>query len=257
LQTTGDFLQTHIIGVDHLSTQTIENVIETEAFPSEGSSRAAINQTAQKLSRPKRFVKRFFDIALTLIFLPLWGLVFIFIIMLQKIYNPGKLFFTQKRLARTGTQFNIIKFRTMAEDLSGQDAITIFHEMGRDDLVEEYIRERKIKDDPRITAFGHFLRGSSMDELPQFLHVLSGRMSLVGPRPYLPDEIDQTQEEDLLLLVVKPGLTSLWAALGRSELSFEERKVLDLYYVEHWSFWQDLKILLKTIPVVFSGRGAT
>jgi undecaprenyl-phosphate galactose phosphotransferase len=217
---------------------------------------ATVSQQQTASYRLRRALKRTLDLLIIIVLFPAWALVFILLMILQKILNPGPLFFIQKRLGRHGKQFNLIKFRSMEFNRSGQDAIAIFHDMGREDLVEEYKQNRKVKDDPRITPFGNFLRKSSMDELPQLLNVIRGEMSLVGPRPYLPDEIAEEQYKDSLLLSVKPGMTSLWATLGRSELDLRERMTIEMYYVEHWSFWFDVKILIKTVPVVISARGA-
>ena len=138
----------------------------------------------------------------------------------------------------------------MKRQYSGQDAIKIFKAMNRADLVEEYKVHRKIKNDPRITKFGHFLRVSSLDELPQLFNVLKGDMSLVGPRPILPDELEFYKGRGALLHSVKPGITGLWQVSGRSDLPFNKRVELELYYAQNWSFWLDIKILLKTIPAL-------
>lgn len=241
------------------STPVIEGDIETTendtAVLGDAYSAASIQQgtVSYKL---RRALKRTLDLLIIVVLFPLWGLVFILLIILQKILNPGPLFFLQKRLGRHGTQFDLIKFRSMEFNRSGQDALAIFHEMGREDLVEEYRVNRKVKDDPRITPFGKFLRRSSMDELPQLIHVICGQMSLVGPRPYLPDEIAEEEQADSPLLSVKPGMTSLWAILGRSGLSLHERMTIEMHYVEHWSFRFDIKILFRTVPIVLFGRGA-
>jgi exopolysaccharide production protein ExoY len=145
----------------------------------------------------------------------------------------------------------------MTQKYSGQDAITIFKKMGREDLAEKYVKTRKIEDDPRInTAMGKFLRMSSLDELPQILHVLSGKMTLVGPRPILPDERQFYKSKSSLLFTVKPGLTSLASVSGRSDLPFVERVKLELYYVSNWSLLFDIKILLLTIKAVVFRTGS-
>ncbi len=114
----------------------------------------------------------------------------------------------------------------------------------------------KIRDDPRLTGVGRFLRRASLDELPQLWNVLRGEMSLVGPRPPLPAEVSHYDQWHKKRLGVRPGMTGLWQVSGRSRLSFDEQALLDIYYVEHWSVWLDLKILLLTIPEVLFGRGA-
>lgn len=200
---------------------------------------------------------RVFDLAAVLISMPIWGLVFLLVMLFQKIFNPGKVFFRQVRLGRHGEEFKIYKFRSMQEKWSGQDAIAIFKEMGREDLAREYERGRKIEKDPRVAGWwGRFLRRSSLDEFAQILNVLRGEMSLVGPRPILPDELEFYRTQSPLLLSVKPGLTGFASVSGRSELSFPERVKLELYYAQNWSFGLDMKILIKTIGVVVLGKGA-
>lgn len=128
--------------------------------------------------------------------------------------------------------------------------------MGRHDLAEEYRKNRKVKDDPRVTPFGRFLRSTSLDELPQIFNVIRGDLSLVGPRPILPQEVKFSSSRAALLHSVKSGVTGLWQVSGRSELSFDERIELELYYAQNWSFWLDLRILFKTIGVVLRKTGA-
>ena len=130
--------------------------------------------------------------------------------------------------------------------------------MGRPDLVEEYKRDFKVVDDPRITRFGKFLRDTSIDELPQIFNVWKGDLSLVGPRPIPKRELDAkfTKTHGALLLSVKSGITGLWQVSGRNDLTTEQRIKLELYYVQNWSFWLDIKILFKTIAVVIRKVGA-
>jgi len=196
--------------------------------------------------------KRIFDLLFLLIFLPIWGVVFLILILLQKIFNPGPVLFSQQRIGQNGRPFHFYKFRSMNPKYSGQDAIAIFRDMGRDDLAKEYAKTRKIRNDPRITPFGRILRKTSLDELGQIINVIRGDMSLVGPRPILPDELEFYRERGPLLLSVKPGLTGLWQVSGRSSLPFAKRVDLELYYAQNWSFWLDVKILFKTIRAVFS-----
>jgi lipopolysaccharide/colanic/teichoic acid biosynthesis glycosyltransferase len=114
----------------------------------------------------------------------------------------------------------------------------------------------KIKDDPRLTRVGRLLRKTSLDELPQLANVLQGQMSLVGPRPPLASEVAQYEEWQRRRLAVKPGMTGLWQVSGRSDLTFDEMCLLDIYYIENWSLWLDVRIILRTIPVFFFGKGA-
>lgn len=201
-------------------------------------------------------VKRVLDLGLVVLTSPIWLLVLLIFTGLQKVLNPGPAFFMNTRLGRYGKEIKIYKFRSMKAEFSGQDAIAIFKSMGREDLAEEYAQTRKVTKDPRITRFGHFLRVTSLDELPQLLNVLKGEMSLIGPRPILPDEKSFYRNRGALLFSVKPGITGLWQVSGRSDLSFEGRVDLELYYAQNWSFWLDLRIMFKTIAVVLFGKGA-
>ena len=128
--------------------------------------------------------------------------------------------------------------------------------MGHEDLAVEYEKHRKVDNDPRITKFGNFLRATSLDELPQFFNVLRGDLSMVGPRPILPQEAKFSPARTALLHSVKSGVTGLWQVSGRSNLSFEERIDLETFYAQNWSFWLDIKILFKTVAVVFRKTGA-
>jgi lipopolysaccharide/colanic/teichoic acid biosynthesis glycosyltransferase len=136
------------------------------------------------------------------------------------------------------------------------DAAEEFRAMGRDDLAAEYERDHKVASDPRITAFGNFLRVTSLDELPQIVNVLKGDLSLVGPRPILPQEVKFSKGKAALLHSVKSGVTGLWQVSGRSELTFDERIELETFYAQNWSFWLDIKILFKTLAVVLRRQGA-
>ena len=196
-------------------------------------------------------VKRIFDVIVTLLILVLLSPLLVLVLMAQKIFNPGPVFFVNKRLGRYARPFGLYKLRSMSRKYSGQDAIKIFTRMNRPDLADEYRKHRKVRNDPRITWFGKLLRVTSIDELPQLINVLKGDMSLVGPRPILPDELDFYRGRGSLLHSVKPGMTGLWQVSGRDDLPFEKRVELELYYAQNWSFWLDIKILLKTLPAVF------
>jgi len=201
-------------------------------------------------------LKRVTDLTLVIVTAPLWLVVLGVFIILQKILNPGKAFFVSTRVGQYGKSFNVYKFRSMKEEFSGQDAIAIFKSMGREDLAEEYTQHRKVVKDPRITPFGNFLRMTSLDEIPQIINVLKGQMSIIGPRPILPDEKSFYRNRGALLFSVKPGITGLWQVSGRSDLPFEGRVDLELYYAQNWTFWLDLRILFKTVAVVLFGKGA-
>ncbi|RWZ78954.1 MAG: exopolysaccharide biosynthesis polyprenyl glycosylphosphotransferase, partial [Candidatus Chaera renei] len=200
-------------------------------------------------------VKRIFDLTLVLLALPLLLPLFLLLAGLQKLFNPGPVFYLSDRLTRYSKPFKLYKFRSMRPEFGGKDAAEELSAMGRPDLAEEYIRHRKVKNDPRITRFGRLLRLTSLDELPQLINVLKGDLSLVGPRPILPQEMKYAKKASLLHSV-KSGITGLWQVSGRNDLSFEKRIELELYYAQNWSFWLDVKILLKTIRVVLWRAGA-
>jgi exopolysaccharide biosynthesis polyprenyl glycosylphosphotransferase len=194
-------------------------------------------------------LKRAIDLALIAfaapVLLPLAG----FIALAIKCDSPGPAIFRQQRIGKDGRRFTTYKFRTMVPDAEARKA-----ELAQLNEADGPIF--KIRNDPRQTRIGRFLRRSSLDELPQLWNVLRGEMSLVGPRPQLPDEVAQSDEWHHRRLEVKPGLTGLWQVLGRSDTSFDEMVRLDIYYAENWSPGMDLRILLETIPAVLSGKGA-
>jgi lipopolysaccharide/colanic/teichoic acid biosynthesis glycosyltransferase len=149
-----------------------------------------------------------------------------------------------------GRAFDAFKFRTMHEN---GDQILDAHP----ELKEELAREHKLKNDPRITRLGRILRKLSLDELPQVFNVLRGEMSIVGPRMISPEEMEKYQQLGMNLLTVKPGITGLWQVSGRSDVSYEERVRMDMYYIRNWNIWLDLQIIFQTIPaVLISHRGA-
>jgi len=200
--------------------------------------------------------KRIFDFVVSIILAIILSPVLLVTFIIKKIADPGPAFYISKRLSRFSEPIRLIKFRSMDAKYGSRDAAEEFHDMGRDDLAEEYKKKRKVEDDPRITKFGKFLRKTSLDELPQIFNVIKGDLSLVGPRPILPQEIKMAHGRTALLHSVKSGVTGIWQVSGRSELSFDERIELELYYAQNWSFWLDIKILFKTIIVVLKRKGA-
>lgn len=203
-------------------------------------------------------VKRVFDLMVVLLTSPIWLTLMLVVAIFQAILNPGPLFYTSKRLTKHSREFGIYKFRSMGTKYGKRYAVDEFREMGREDLVKEYLRDFKVKDDPRITPFGNFLRKTSLDELPQIINVLKGDISLVGPRPILEKELEAnfSKKRGALLHEVRGGITGLWQVSGRNDIDTETRIKLELYYVQNWSFWLDIKILLKTIMVVLRRTGA-
>lgn len=208
-----------------------------------------------------RIVKRLFDIfgALIglLISLPIFIVIGIFIKLTDR---KGPIFYKHGRVSRYGKMFGAHKLRSMYWRYSpgGGSKKTeeqIFSEMGRDDLIDEWRERHKVKDDPRIMPIGKFIRKTSIDELPQLLNVLKGELSLIGPRPITKKELEKYEDASSIFLSIRPGITGLWQVSGRNETTFEERIALDLYYVQHWSFWLDLKILYRTLIVMLTAKG--
>lgn len=200
-------------------------------------------------------VKRIFDLIAGALALIILSPLLLAIGILQKILNPGPVFYISQRLTRYSKPIKLYKFRTMSPKYGKRDAAEEFRAMGREDLAARYERERKVRDDPRITRFGKFLRLTSFDEMPQLFNVLRGDLSLVGPRPILPQELKLYRGRGALLHSVKSGVTGLWQVSGRNNLTFDKRVELELYYAQNWSFWLDIKILFKTIRVLFE-KGA-
>lgn len=200
--------------------------------------------------------KQIFDIVVATLLVIILSPLFLILIMLQATFNRGPVFYVSKRLSQFSKPIGLIKFRSMSTKYGKKDAAIEFREMGREDLAIEYETNRKVVSDPRITKFGQFLRATSLDELPQLFNVLRGELSLVGPRPILPQEAKFSRGHTALLHSVKSGVTGLWQVSGRSNLSFDERIELELFYAQNWSFWLDIKILFKTIGVVLRKQGA-
>ena len=201
-------------------------------------------------------VKRVFDVITSLLLIIVLSPFLLVVYLIKKIADPGPAFYISKRLSRFSQPIGLIKFRSMGAQYGSKDAADEFREMGRDDLAKEYEKNRKVDNDPRITKFGSWLRKTSIDELPQIFNVLKGDISLVGPRPILPQEVKLAKGRTALLHSVKSGMTGLWQVSGRSELSFDDRIELELFYAQNWSFWLDVKILFKTALVVVKGKGA-
>ncbi len=206
------------------------------------------------LARPgPRLVKRVFDVltaaALTLLLSPL----LLWIAWRIRAEDGGPVLFRQERVGRNGKPFWCLKFRSMVPDA---EARLQQYLLEKPTLAAEYQHNFKLRDDPRITRIGRFLRRSSLDELPQLFNVLRGEMSLVGPRPLLARELSRYGDNIALYTLVNPGITGLWQVSGRSETSFADRSNLDAWYVRNWTLWYDIVILLRTVRVVFRREGA-
>ena len=199
------------------------------------------------------FLKRTVDITASAAALLLLSPVFLVTSLAIRKDSDGPAMFTQKRIGKDGKLFEIYKFRTMVPDADKK----LFELLDKDEKArEEYKVNKKLKHDPRITKVGNFLRKTSIDELPQLINVLKGDMSLVGPRPYLPREIDDMGSYYDTIIESKPGITGLWQVSGRSNTTFEERLHFDKEYNEKKSFTYDMGLLVKTVGSVVKGEGA-
>jgi lipopolysaccharide/colanic/teichoic acid biosynthesis glycosyltransferase len=181
--------------------------------------------------------------------------VFLLLALLVRLTSRGPVFYVQQRVGRGYRSFGCIKFRTMRRDA---DRLLSSLLAESPDLEEEYRNDFKLRKDPRITRLGKFLRRSSLDELPQFVNVLRGQMSVVGPRPIVEKELDRYADRMDEVLAVRPGLTGLWQVSGRNNLTYAKRVKLDVSYARHRSFWMDLRIILRTFSVILdpTDRGA-
>jgi Undecaprenyl-phosphate galactose phosphotransferase WbaP len=204
------------------------------------------------LSRLRRYVKRLSDLVLCLLGFGIGVPAFAVMAMLIALDSPGHVIYKQKRVGLNGKLFDIYKFRTM--QVGAEDALDAML-AGNPKLQEDYAARHKIEDDPRITRVGRILRRLSFDEFPQFWNVIRGEMSVVGPRPYLPSELELLGEARDVILRVAPGLTGWWQVMGRHKLEFTERLRMDEFYVGNYSMLTDLYILFKTVYVVISGEG--
>jgi exopolysaccharide biosynthesis polyprenyl glycosylphosphotransferase len=201
------------------------------------------------LTGMNQVIKRVFDLCLAVpavvLLAPVWPLVALAI----RLDSPGPILFRQVRVGRHGRDFTFFKFRSMRLDAEAHlDDLRTLNEASGPLF--------KIRNDPRLTRVGRFIRRTSLDELPQFINVLRGDMSLVGPRPGLPCEVAQYQEWQRKRLEIQPGLTGLWQVSGRSDLTFDEMVMLDIYYGENWTLGTDVQILVRTIPQIMFGDGA-
>ena len=201
-----------------------------------------------------QLVKRVVDVVGALCALVLCAPLMAVIALLIRMDAPGAVFYRQERMGRDGRIVTILKFRTMYEDAEARLAEILENDPA---LRREYDQYHKLQDDPRVTRIGKHLRRYSLDELPQIWNVLRGDMSLVGPRAYMPSELEEMNGLARAVLQSPPGMTGLWQVSGRNHLSFADRVHLDVHYVQNWSLWLDLYLLIRTVPVVLSGEGAS
>lgn len=251
-----DFADEHQLIFKYVADLLGTKVLKTELMEISGMPVIEVKKTP--LEGWGRIVKRLFDLIGALILIIILSPVFVLVALLIKIGSKGTVLFSKKddgsplrRVGQGGVLFNYFKFRSM---VPGSD------NMRYNELSEKNLRNDgplvKIKDDPRITRVGKFIRKWSIDELPEIILVLMGRMSLVGPRPHLPEEVAKYEQRHKKVLTVKPGVTGLAQISGRSDLNFEEEVKLDTYYVENWSFLLDLSILIRTPLALIKNREA-
>ena len=201
-------------------------------------------------SNCSRVLKRWLDIFGSLTAIILLMPLFVVVAVWLKLDSPGPLFYRQVRVGLNGRLFNFYKFRSMYVDSDARRLALERENESKDGVIF------KMKNDPRITRCGRFIRKYSIDETPQFFNVLLGDMSLVGPRPPLPSEVAQYSLADRKRLEIQPGITCIWQVSGRSDIPFREQVVLDKEYIREQGFWKDVLILFRTIPAVISGKGA-
>jgi exopolysaccharide biosynthesis polyprenyl glycosylphosphotransferase len=227
--------------------------IEVELFHS--VPMVAVHQTA--LVGWGRVVKRAFDIVVSFLAIVITSPIMLLTALFIKLSDGGPVFLRQARLTRANRVFRVFKFRSHGIKYNGLSPEEAFTKMGKPELIAQYrANGDRIDDDPRITRIGRFIRTFSIDELPQLFNVLRGDISLVGPRALVPEELAKYAKKHTILSV-RSGLTGLAQVSGRRDISFEERRKLDVYYVQNWSFWSDLVILVRTRWIVLFHRGAS
>ncbi|EQB90262.1 lipopolysaccharide/colanic/teichoic acid biosynthesis glycosyltransferase [Clostridium punense] len=210
----------------------------------------SIHNSVTKKGIAYKLVKRIMDILGSLVGLIILSPVFLILAILVKLDSRGPVFFSHKRLGYGGKIIKVYKFRSMVTD-----AEELLNNLTPEQK-KEFNENFKLKNDPRVTKMGNFLRKTSLDELPQLLNILKGELSIVGPRPIVEKEIELYGKYGKKLLSVKPGLTGNWQANGRSDTTYKERIQLDMDYIDNGTIWSDIIIILKTFIVVFKRRGA-
>ena len=229
----------------------LDQLVRELASRTHGNKRRSLRLRAWKFTvRFSYAMKRAIDIFGSLACMILLSPVFLAIAIAVKLSSPGPVIFRQVRVGRYGRHFRFYKFRSMRTDAEALKSKLMAKNESKDGVIF------KMKDDPRITKVGRFIRRTSLDELPQLWNVFIGDMSLVGPRPPVPSEVAEYTLEDRKRLDVIPGITCLWQINGRSEIPFSEQVQLDKEYILAPGVWKDIKILLKTIPAILGGKGA-
>ena len=245
---------TKLLSVSHVPFRVVASLFEETYLSADllgYGELPVIDVRVDPLNRVERVFKRALDLGVSSVLLVLGFIPGLLLLAVIKLDSRGPLFYKQPRVGKNGRRFLMYKFRTMASN-----ADELLEELEDKNENEADGRLFKIKDDPRITRVGRFLRTWSLDELPQMINVYKGEMSLVGPRPPLPREVENYRSEHYCRLKGLPGITGLWQVSGRSDLSFDEMVKLDRYYLENWSVRLDLGIMLRTFYVVFARKGA-
>jgi len=208
----------------------------------------------KEMHKIQLIIKRLIDICGSIVGIFLLIPITIFVIFLNMIFgDKGPVFYSHTRIGKNGKHFKMFKFRTMCMDADKKLEQIL---KNNESMRFEWEENRKLQNDPRITRVGRFIRKNSIDEFPQFINVMLGNMSLVGPRPVVDGEIEKYGEFKYKILSVKPGITGLWVTHGRSKIGYEKRVLLETSYVENFSIWLDIKILFKTIIQVIKKDGA-
>ena len=215
-------------------------------------------QTEVSIDKGYLRIKRILDIVFTLLILIPLFIVIAICAALVRIDSKGSIFFRQKRIGMNGVEFDMLKLRSMyvdSDDSVHRESIKHYINGSRLNSKENSGNLYKLVDDPRVTRVGRFIRKFSIDELPQFINVLRGEMTLVGPRPPLPYEVEEYNSQDMIRLSGKPGLTGTWQVYGRSRVPFKKMVEMDIEYLREQSILQDLKLIVLTLPVMLRGRG--
>lgn len=224
------------------------------SFVKRGFGPLAARNSQRGLSRHRLdggFAKRLFDVIFSLSVLILFLPIYLILVLLIAWSSPGPIFYVQERVGKNYKAFGCIKFRTMVENADEMlDDIMATSPQLRDEFEDNF----KLKQDPRITRIGRFLRLTSLDEFPQFWNVLKGDMSVVGPRPLVPEELPKYGRHMDKILTIRPGITGLWQVSGRNDIPYERRVQIDVYYVQFRSFWLDLWLIVRTLGVMIAPK---
>ena len=237
--------------IDRTQGADLDQLVQELASRAHGNKRRSLRLMAWKFTVQSSYaMKRILDIVLSALAMVVLSPLFLLIAIAVKMSSPGPVIFSQIRVGRYGRHFKFYKFRSMVQNAESQKETLQAQNESADGVIF------KMKEDPRITKVGRLLRRASLDELPQLWNVFIGDMSLVGPRPPVPSEVQEYTLEDRKRLDVIPGITCLWQIKGRSEIPFNEQVRLDKEYILTPGIWKDLVILLKTIPAIIGGKGA-